>query len=177
MGSFRPTATSTFHGFLKTFLPTRQPAASKIECPSFRDRKGRFWVSRNGAQFGLQNGMGSAGRKYAPGQIHRSDRMADQGLYSDGELGIPDYGPDVTYQGSGSRWRASGSHLWRPGASTRSTMTTRLPSYCEFITSGYPRSAMRPRDRFPGLASIPSHDVTAALTEVVAWPIGGCYGH
>ncbi|GIT39259.1 MAG: hypothetical protein Ct9H300mP8_04550 [Gammaproteobacteria bacterium] len=31
-----PTATSTFHGFLKTFLPTRQPAASKIECPSFR---------------------------------------------------------------------------------------------------------------------------------------------
>ena len=49
---------------------------------------GRYWVSRNGAQFGLQNAWGSAGRVYVPGQIHRSDRMAEQGLYSDGEKGI-----------------------------------------------------------------------------------------
>ena len=39
--------------------------------------KGPVWVSRNGAYFGLQNGMGSAGREYVPGQIHRSDRMAE----------------------------------------------------------------------------------------------------
>ena len=51
--------------------------------------KGRFWTSLNGARFGLQNGMGSAGRRYVPGQIHRSDRMAEQGLYEDGERGIP----------------------------------------------------------------------------------------
>ena len=51
--------------------------------------KGSFWVSKNGARFGLKNGMGSAGRVYVPGQIHRSDRMAEQGLYSDGAKGIP----------------------------------------------------------------------------------------
>ena len=38
--------------------------------------KGPVWVSKSGAQFGLQNGMGSSGREYIPGQIHRSDRMA-----------------------------------------------------------------------------------------------------
>lgn len=50
---------------------------------------GRFWTSKNGARFGLQNGMGSAGRRYVPGEIHRSDRMAATGLYDDGEKGIP----------------------------------------------------------------------------------------
>lgn len=62
----------------------------------FRDRmpyvqetdKGRYWVSANGANFGLQNGMGSAGRRYVPGEIHRSDRMAERGLYTDGANGI-----------------------------------------------------------------------------------------
>ncbi|HTP96995.1 MAG TPA: amidohydrolase family protein [Burkholderiales bacterium] len=49
---------------------------------------GPVWVTRSGASFGLMNGMGSAGRKYVPGQIHRSDRMAAQGLYEDGRKGI-----------------------------------------------------------------------------------------
>ena len=38
--------------------------------------------------FGLMNGMGSAGREYVPGVIHRSDRMASTGLYDDGKKGI-----------------------------------------------------------------------------------------
>ncbi len=64
--------------------------------PALRDRmpyvtdgpKGPMWVSRNGGNFGLVNGMGSAGREYVPGQIHRSDRMASTGLYEDGRKGI-----------------------------------------------------------------------------------------
>ena len=32
--------------------------------------------------------MGSAGREYVPGEIHRSDRMAEQGLYRDQSKGI-----------------------------------------------------------------------------------------
>lgn len=64
--------------------------------PELRDRmpfveqrpNGRYWVTRKGAQFGLRNGMGSAGRVYVPGQIHRSDRMEAKGLYSDGAKGI-----------------------------------------------------------------------------------------
>jgi len=64
--------------------------------PKMRDRMpfveeredGLRWVSRGGAEFGLVNGMGSAGRQYVPGQIHRSDQMAAEGLYSDGAKGI-----------------------------------------------------------------------------------------
>src|SRR5438874_13647218 len=43
--------------------------------------RGREWVTKNGASFGLDCGMGSAGRLYEPGKIHRSDRMASTGLY------------------------------------------------------------------------------------------------
>src|SRR5213083_284574 len=50
--------------------------------------KGLEWVSAKGAKFGLVNGMGSAGREYVPGVIHRSDRMASTGLYDDGKKGI-----------------------------------------------------------------------------------------
>ncbi len=50
--------------------------------------RGPIWVSRGGGYFGLVNGMGSAGREYVPGQIHRSDRMAATGLYEDGRKGI-----------------------------------------------------------------------------------------
>ena len=49
---------------------------------------GKYWTSKNGAKFGLVNGMGSAGRRYVPGEIHRSDRMAEQGLYADGDRGV-----------------------------------------------------------------------------------------
>jgi predicted TIM-barrel fold metal-dependent hydrolase len=50
--------------------------------------KGPRWVTKKGANFGLMNGMGSAGREYVPGKIHRSDRMAATGLYEDGKQGI-----------------------------------------------------------------------------------------
>ena len=45
--------------------------------------RGREWVTQQGASFGLDAGMGSAGRLYEPGKIHRSDRMASTGLYDD----------------------------------------------------------------------------------------------
>ena len=50
--------------------------------------KGPRWVTKQGANLGLLNGMGSAGREYVPGKIHRSDRMASTGLYDDGKRGI-----------------------------------------------------------------------------------------
>ncbi len=49
---------------------------------------GRVWQSAKGARLGLVGGMGSAGREYVPGEIHRSDRMAEQGLYDDQKSGI-----------------------------------------------------------------------------------------
>jgi predicted TIM-barrel fold metal-dependent hydrolase len=65
------------------------PAAMKDRMPYVTDGPtGPVWVTKKGANFGLLNGMGSAGREYIPGQIHRSDRMASTGLYEDGKRGI-----------------------------------------------------------------------------------------
>src|SRR5437588_9935965 len=65
------------------------PAALKERMPYVADGpRGKEWVTNSGASFGLMNGMGSAGRQYVPGAIHRSDRMASTGLYDDGKKGI-----------------------------------------------------------------------------------------
>jgi predicted TIM-barrel fold metal-dependent hydrolase len=64
-------------------------AAMKDRMPYVTDGpRGPVWVTKKGASFGLMNGMGSAGREYVPGKIHRSDRMASTGLYEDGKRGI-----------------------------------------------------------------------------------------
>ena len=49
---------------------------------------GETWVAHNGTSMGLVGGMGSAGREYVPGQIHRADRMASTGLYEDQRNGV-----------------------------------------------------------------------------------------
>src|ERR1700686_3957315 len=65
------------------------PAALKDRMPYVTEGpRGKEWVTNNGASFGLMNGMGSAGRQYVPGAIHRSDRMASTGLYEDGKNGV-----------------------------------------------------------------------------------------
>ena len=64
-------------------------AAMKDRMPYVTDGpKGPLWVTKTGATLGLMNGMGSAGREYVPGQIHRSDRMASTGLYEDARRGV-----------------------------------------------------------------------------------------
>jgi predicted TIM-barrel fold metal-dependent hydrolase len=64
-------------------------AAMKDRMPYVTDGpKGPVWVTKKGANLGLVNGMGSAGREYVPGKIQRSDRMAATGLYEDGKRGI-----------------------------------------------------------------------------------------
>src|SRR5438105_9935750 len=64
--------------------------------PNLRERmpyvvegpRGPMWTTKSGANLGRVNGMGSAGREYVPGKIHRADRMAATGLYDDGKKGI-----------------------------------------------------------------------------------------
>ncbi len=64
-------------------------AAVKDRMPYVADGpRGREWVTKNGASFGLDAGMGSAGRQYVPGAIHRSDRMASTGLYEDAQKSV-----------------------------------------------------------------------------------------
>ena len=128
---------------------------------------GRHWVSQNGAQFGLQNGMGSAGRRYVPGQIHRSDRMAEQGLYRDGENGIrrltepnlrikdqdlDGVQAEVLYGILGAAMRLKDDDA---AAEMMRVYNAWLADFC----------AVHP-ERFAGLANIPSHDVDSAVLEV-----------
>ena len=143
--------------------------------PSLKDRmpfveqraNGNFWTTRKGSQFGLQNGMGSAGRIYEPGVIHRSDRMAEQGLYRDGNNGIPrlttpelrikdqdldGVQAEVLYGVLGAAMRLQDNEA---SEEVLRIYNTWLADFC----------AAAP-NRFAGIASIPGHAVDAAVSEV-----------
>lgn len=129
--------------------------------------RGSHWVSANGAQFGLRNGMGSAGRVYVPGEIHRSDRMAAQGLYRDGEAGIPRLtDPDLRVKDQDLDG-VQGEVLYGIlGAAMRlnddGAAIEMMRIYNEWLADF---CASKP-ERFAGIASIPSHDVSASCAEV-----------
>ena len=141
-------------------LKDRMPHVAQTE-------RGRHWVTASGAQFGLQNGMGSAGRVYVPGEIHRSDRMAAQGLYSDGAAGIPRLTDPELRAKDQDLDGVQGEVLYGIlGAATRlkddEAAMEMMRIYNEWLADF---CASKP-DRFAGIASIPSHDVAAACAEV-----------
>ncbi|MCH8999050.1 MAG: amidohydrolase [Proteobacteria bacterium] len=142
--------------------------ALKDRMPYVTDgEKGPVWVSRNGGTFGLRNGMGSAGREYIPGQIHRSDRMAAEGLYEDGKNGIrrltdpalriEDQDRDGIQAEVLFGILGAGQRLNDPAAATEMMRIYNdwLADFCD----------TRP-ERFAGLASIPNHDMAAASAEI-----------
>jgi predicted TIM-barrel fold metal-dependent hydrolase len=129
--------------------------------------KGKRWVAKNGANFGLMNGMGSAGREYVPGQIHRSDRMASTGLYDDGRKGIRRLSdPDLRLTDQ-ERDGVQGEVLYGILGSTirlndEEAATEMLRIYNEWL-AGFCRTHP---DRYAGLACIPSHCTDDAVTEI-----------
>jgi len=129
--------------------------------------KGKMWVAKNGARFGLMNGMGSAGREYTPGQIHRSDRMASTGLYDDGKKGIRRLTDPELRLKDQDRDGVQGEVLYGIlGASMRlndnEAATEMLTIYNEWLAD----FCRTHSDRYAGLASIPGHDIGAAVAEV-----------
>lgn len=129
--------------------------------------KGPYWISKNGGNFGLKNGMGSAGRVYVPGQIHRSDRMAEQGLFSDGAAGIPRLtDPDLRVKDQDLDGVQAEVLYGILGASGRlnddEAATEMMRIYNEWLADF---CAKRP-ERFAGIASIPSNNVSDAVAEV-----------
>ena len=106
-------------------------AALKERMPYVTDGpRGKEWVTKSGASFGLMNGMGSAGRLYEPGKIHRSDRMASEGIYEDGKRGIRRMtDPELRINdrtATASRPRSSTASWAPPAASTM----TKPPARC-----------------------------------------------
>src|SRR5207245_11460308 len=64
-------------------------AALKERMPYVTDGgRGKEWVTKSGASFGLMNGMGSAGRLDEPVEIDRSDPVAPEVLFDDGNDSI-----------------------------------------------------------------------------------------
>ena len=128
---------------------------------------GRRWTTKKGVNLGLENGMGSAGRQYVPGKIHRSDRMAETGLYEDGkrgirrltepELRVKDQDRDgvqaeVLYGVLGATGRLEDAEA---AVEVLRIYNDWLADFC----------SARP-ERFAGLASIPNNPIDAAIAEV-----------
>jgi len=129
--------------------------------------RGREWVTKNGASFGLDAGMGSAGRKYEPGKIHRSDRMASTGLYepeqqqirrlTDPDLRLKDQDRDgiqaeVLYGVLGATMRLNDDEA---AGEVLRIYNEWLADFC----SKHP-------ERYAGLANIPNHAIEAAVGEI-----------
>ena len=142
--------------------------ALKDRMPFVTDgEKGPEWVSNSGARFGLQNGMGSGGREYIPGQIHRSDRMAAEGLYDDGKKGIRRLSdPDLRIKDQDRDGVQAEVLFGILGAGMRlndaEAATEMMRIYNEWLADFCDTHP----ERFAGMASIPNHDIPAAVAEI-----------
>ncbi len=129
--------------------------------------KGPAWVTKKGASLGYACGMGSVGRHYVPGRVHRADRMASTGLYDDGrrgirrltdpELRLADQDRDgvqaeVLYGVLGTTGRMNDPEA---AVEVMRVYNEWLADFC----------ATHP-DRYAGLACIPNQPIEAAIAEV-----------
>ncbi|OLC17051.1 MAG: hypothetical protein AUH29_03430 [Candidatus Rokubacteria bacterium 13_1_40CM_69_27] len=143
-------------------------AAMKDRMPHVTDGpQGPVWVTEKGATLGLVNGMGSAGREYVPGQIHRSDRMASTGLYEDGKRGIRRLTDPELRLKDQERDGVQAEVLYgilgttrRLGDAEAAVAVMRI--YNEWLADFCETHP----DRYAGLACIPNHPVEAAVEEV-----------
>src|SRR5881396_3712864 len=129
--------------------------------------KGPVWVTKKGASLGHVNGMGSGGREYVPGRIHRADRMASTGLYEDGKKGIRRLSdPELRVKDQdrdGVQAEVLYGILGATGRMNDPEATVEVMRvYNEWLADF---CATRP-DRFAGLASIPNNPIDAAIAEV-----------
>jgi predicted TIM-barrel fold metal-dependent hydrolase len=128
--------------------------------------KGPEWTSIKGAKFGLMNGMGSAGREYVPGVIHRSDRMASTGLFADGKKGIRRLTDPALRLQDQDRDGVQAEVIYGIlGASGRlndpEAATEVLRIYNDWLHD-FCRTSPH---RLIGLANIPNHDMDVAVAE------------
>ncbi len=144
------------------------PAALKARMPYVVEAEdGLRWVSRNGAQFGLVNGMGSAGRQYEPGVIHRSDRMAATGLYDDGRKGIRRLTEPGLRLLDQDRDGVQGEVLYGIlGASMRLHDAPAAREMLRIYNRWLEGFCATHPERFAGIACLPNDDIAAAVKEI-----------
>jgi predicted TIM-barrel fold metal-dependent hydrolase len=129
--------------------------------------RGPMWVTKKGGNFGLANGMGSAGREYVPGQIHRSDRMASTGLYEDGKRGIRRLSDPELRLRDQDRDGVQAEVLYGIlGSSTRMSDPDAAVEMIRIYNDWLADFCETHPERFAGLACIPSSPIDAAVSEV-----------
>jgi predicted TIM-barrel fold metal-dependent hydrolase len=147
---------------------SRASAALKDRMPYVtQGPKGPMWVTKKGGTFGLANGMGSAGREYVPGQIHRSDRMASTGLYEDGKKGIRRLSEPELRLKDQDRDGVQAEVLYGIlGSSTRMGDPEAAVEMIRIYNDWLADFCDTHPERFAGLACIPSAPIDAAVAEV-----------
>ena len=143
-------------------------AAMRDRMPYVTDGpKGPLWVTKKGANLGLMNGMGSAGREYVPGKIHRSDRMAATGLYDDGKRGIRRLTDPELRLKDQERDGVQAEVLYGIlGATRRLNDTEAAVELVRIYNAWLAHFCDTHPDRYAGLACIPNSPVEAAVEEM-----------
>jgi uncharacterized protein len=143
--------------------------------PAMRDRmpyvtdgpKGKVWVTKKGASLGNANAMGSAGREYIPGKIHRSDRMASTGLYDDGKKGIRRLtDPDLRIKDQDRDGVQAEVLYGILGTSDRLQDPEAAAEMMRIYNEWLADFCQTHPDRYAGLACIPSLSIDAAVVEI-----------
>ncbi len=129
--------------------------------------RGPVWVTSKGASLGRVCGMGSAGREYVPGRIHRADRMAATGLYDDGRRGIRRLtDPDLRLRDQ-DRDGVQAEVLYGVlGTTGRLNDPEAAVEVMRIYNEWLADFCARHPARYAGLASIPNQPIEAAVAEV-----------
>ena len=148
-------------------LFTKNASAAMRDRMPYVDPSGPQWTTKKGAKLGRPNGMGSAGREYVPGVIHRADRMASTGLYEDGKRGIRRLTDPNLRVKDQDRDGVQAEVLYGVlGATSRlndpEAAVEVMRIYNEWLADF---CSVHP-ERFGGLASIPNNPLEAAIAEV-----------
>jgi predicted TIM-barrel fold metal-dependent hydrolase len=126
-----------------------------------------MWMTKKGANLGHLNGMGSAGRKYIAGRIHRADRMAETGLYEDGKRGIRRLTDPHLRVKDQDRDGVQAEVLYGVlGATSRLNDAEAAVEVMRIYNEWLAEFCAACPDRYAGLASIPNHPIEASIAEV-----------
>ncbi len=129
--------------------------------------KGPTWITKKGANLGFFCGMGSAGREYVPGRIHRADRMAETGLYADGKKGIRRLTDPELRLKDQDRDGVQAEVLYGIlGATGRMNDGEAVVEVIRVYNEWLADFCSTHPERFAGLASIPNAPIDAAIAEV-----------
>ena len=129
--------------------------------------QGPQWVAKNGANFGLKNGVGPGGAPYVPGQNYRVDKMAETGLYEDGRKGVRRPGdPDQRIKDMDRDGVDAEVIFGILGVASR-VRDPEAPNEMLRVYNDWLRDFCRHHpDRQIGLACLPYGDIDAAVKEI-----------